>query len=148
MVSDVDKAEPFVLRRPPDRGTSRRRRDEVDTVVAEGVADRVRHRLLLLLAVESRGDVRVAKKAFHANRTSGHERSGDALEGAATVSQVRQVHQRAVRAVDQASRLVEVRRATRPGAGQAERPRRFRARLACLSIAGEVSMPMTRLPFA
>src|SRR4051812_11890801 len=53
---DVEQAEPFVLGRPPERACLAAVEDEVDPIVADGVANGVWNGGVLVLAVELRGD--------------------------------------------------------------------------------------------
>jgi len=104
---DVEKAEPFVLRRPPQRTLRTVVTGDVDPVLAHRVPERVRHRFLLALAIEVRGDVVVEGQGVPGEPPLRPERDGDALEGAPPVGPGRQVQQRTERAVDQPRWLVE-----------------------------------------
>jgi hypothetical protein len=104
---DIEEPEPLVLRRPPDGARRAVVEGDVDAVVAHRVPGRVRYRLVLVLAVEARGDPVVEGKGVPGEPPFLPERGGDALEGAAAVGPGRQVQERAERAVDQRRRLVE-----------------------------------------
>src|SRR5207248_11412539 len=80
---------------------------EVDPVVADGVPDRVRDRLVLVLAVQARREPVVEGEGVPGEAAVRPERGGDAREGATAVGPGRQVQERAERAVDQRRRLVE-----------------------------------------
>ena len=71
------------------------------------VADRVRYRLVLVLAVQARRDPVVEGEGVPGEPPARPERGGDALEGAAAVGPGRQVQERPERAVDQRRRLVQ-----------------------------------------
>jgi hypothetical protein len=102
-----DQTEPFVLARPPERADAAVVEDDVNSVVADGIVDRVRHRLVLVLAVEARRDSVVEGERIPGKATTRSQCGRDVLEAPATVGPGREVQQRPERAVDERRRLVE-----------------------------------------
>src|SRR5919197_2906051 len=104
----VDEAEPLVLRCPPERGLRAVVKDDIDAVGADGVPKRVRDGILLVLYVQPRRDVMVEGERVPCEPSAGPQRRRDALERATAVPPRWEIQERAVRAVDQRRRLVEL----------------------------------------
>src|SRR5580765_1829082 len=104
---DVDQPEPFVLRRPPERARPAVVECEVDSIVADAVANRVWDGRIVVLPVQLSRDPVVERKRVPRKPPSGAQRRCDSLEGATAVCPRGEVEQRPERAVDQRCRLVE-----------------------------------------
>src|SRR5215469_6472206 len=96
---DIDESEPLVLGGPPHRTRCAAVEGDVDPVVAYRIPVGVRHWLVLVLAVQPRGDVVVEGKGIPGETSSRPKRGGDPVKGAAAVGPGRQVQQRPERAV-------------------------------------------------
>src|SRR4051794_3610007 len=98
---DVEEPQPFVLGCPPERTGSTVVQSDVDSVVADAVVVRVRHRRVGTPAVQGGCEVMVEGERVPGEPAVRPKRCRDALEAAAAIGPRGQMQQRAAGAVDQ-----------------------------------------------
>src|SRR5262245_5926960 len=109
---DVEESQPFVLGRPPERAGPTVVQGDVDSVVADAVVVRVRHRYsgvgVGVPPVDRGCNAMVEGERVPGEATVGQQRRRDALEAAATFGPRGQMQERPAGAVDQRRGLLEL----------------------------------------
>jgi hypothetical protein len=144
----VEEPQPLVLRCSPQRAPPAHIECDVDPVIAHGVSDRVWHELVLMLAIEARRDPIVEGEGVPRETPPWPERGGDALEAPAATPPGRQMQEAAKRGVDQRCGRVEGEVRMSHWRRSSSTPAWAARDRASSSIAGEVSIPITRSPVA
>ncbi len=103
---DIKEPKPLVLRRPPEGALRPVVERDVDSIVTDGIPNRMGDGLVLVLPIEACRDPVIEGEGVPSEPSTWSQRRRDALEGATAVGPGRQVQERAERAVDQRRRLV------------------------------------------